>query len=109
MVRVSMLATVAVVISSSAFAQASVVTLDAIEVVPSSPLAAPDTGAERAKYPAAATTIGASDLADTRQPELAQALERRAPGVSIVDVTGNPFQPEVDYRGFSACNVFFRA
>ncbi len=103
--RVSMLATVAVVISSSAFAQASVVTLDAIEVVPSSPLAAPDTGAERAKYPAAATTIGASDLADTRQPELAQALERRAPGVSIVDVTGNPFQPEVDYRGFSASPV----
>ncbi len=105
--RVALLATVAVAWPLAAVAQTQgrVVTLDAIEVVPSSPLAAPDTGAERAKYPAAVSSVSADDLSAAAQPGLAQALDRRAPGVSIVDVTGNPFQPEVDYRGFSASPV----
>lgn len=107
MSRIWLLATVAVVwpVAAMAQTQAPVVTLDAIEVVPSSPLAAPDTGAERVKYPGAANSVTAADLAETRQPDLAQALDRRAPGVTIIDVTGNPFQPEVDYRGFSASPV----
>ncbi|MFO1134996.1 MAG: TonB-dependent receptor [Rhodoblastus sp.] len=79
--------------------------LDAIEVVVSSPLDAPDTGVERMKYPGGVTTVSAAELADTRQGDLAQALERRAPGVAIIDTTGNPFQPEVDYRGFTASPV----
>ena len=107
MLRIWLLATMTAAWPCAAFAQAQgpVVTLDAIEVVPSSPLAAPDTGAERVKYPAAATTLNAADLAATQQGGVAQALDRHAPGVSIVDVTGNPFQPELDYRGFSASPV----
>lgn len=107
MSRPSLLATAAVLapLAAAAQAQGPVVTLDAIEVISSSPLAAPDTGAERTKYPAGVSTVSGADIAETRQPELAQALDRRAPGVSVVDVTGNPFQPEVDYRGFSASPI----
>ena len=107
MLRSWLLAATLVVCPALALAQSQggVVTLDAIEVLPSSPLAAPDTGAERAKYPGGAISVSGADLAETRQPELAQALERRAPGVSVVDVAGNPFQPEIDYRGFSASPV----
>ncbi len=50
-------------------------------------------------------TIGAAELADTRQSDVAAALARRTPGVTVVDVAGNPFQPEVDFRGFAASPV----
>ena len=105
--RHRLLAVVAVLWPVGAIAQTQgpVVTLDAIEVVPMSPLAAPDTGVAREKYPTGATTLNGADLAAAHQAGLAQALDRRAPGVATVDVTGNPFQPEVDYRGFAASPV----
>ncbi len=36
---------------------------------------------------------------------MAKALERVAPNVIINDVQGNPFSPEVDFRGFVASPV----
>jgi len=55
--------------------------------------------------PAAVHVITAQEIADTKQFDAARALERVAPGVSINDVSGNPFSPEVDYRGFVASPV----
>jgi iron complex outermembrane recepter protein len=79
--------------------------LETIEVVATSPLEAPDSGVERAKISSSVHTYDAQAIAETRQSGVAEALARRAPGVAIVDVTGNPFQPEVEYRGFSASPV----
>ncbi len=102
--RILILATTAALSPSLAMAQ-KVERLEEIEVIATSPLAAPDTGAERAKVPAAVHTIDSREIAETRQPDLALALARRAPGVAIVDVAGNPLQPQLDYRGFSASPV----
>ncbi|MDE2361382.1 MAG: TonB-dependent receptor [Hyphomicrobiales bacterium] len=59
----------------------------------------------REKVPAAVHTFDSQDIAETKQDGLAEALARRAPGVTIIDTTGNAFQPAVDYRGFSASPV----
>jgi iron complex outermembrane recepter protein len=79
--------------------------LEQIEIVADSPLAAPDTGMERAKISTSVETLSAGEIADTRAADIATALERRTPGVGTVDVTGNPFQPQLDYRGFVASPV----
>ncbi len=55
--------------------------------------------------PAAVHVTTSQEIADTKQFDVARALERVAPGVSINDVSGNPFSPEVDYRGFVASPV----
>ena len=87
--RHRLLAVVAVLWPVGAIAQTQgpVVTLDAIEVVPMSPLAAPDTGVAREKYPTSATTLNGADLAAAHQAGLAQALDRRAPGVATAMLT----------------------
>ena len=47
----------------------------------------------------------AREIADTRQFDISGALDRSTPGVSTNDVLGNPFSPEVDFRGFVASPV----
>lgn len=57
-----------------------------------------------------ATPLGASgqQVADGKALDASQAssvaeqLARTAPGVSIADVQGNPLQPDINYRGFTA-------
>ena len=55
--------------------------------------------------PAAVKITSAQEIAATRQFDAAAALERSTPGVSINAVSGNPFSPEVDFRGFSASPI----
>ncbi|MGA8172027.1 MAG: TonB-dependent receptor, partial [Methylocystis sp.] len=54
------------------------------------------------KAPSSVIFTTAQDIADTRQFDIGGALERSTPGISINDVEGNPFSPEIDYRGFVA-------
>ncbi len=58
-----------------------------------------------ARTPAAVNITTGQEIAATRQFDLAQALEHATPGVLINDVQGNPFSPEVDFRGFVASPV----
>ncbi|MDE2577282.1 MAG: TonB-dependent receptor [Hyphomicrobiales bacterium] len=60
---------------------------------------------ERAKVPTTVHTLDAAELAQTGQSEIGAALTRRTPGVNNVDVAGNPFQPQIEYRGFSASPI----
>ena len=55
--------------------------------------------------PSAAHVVTSHEIANTRQFDVGAALERTAPGVSVNDVAGNPFSPEIDYRGFVASPV----
>lgn len=41
-------------------------------------------------------------LDSSRAVSIADQLARRAPGVSINEVQGNPLQPDINYRGFTA-------
>jgi iron complex outermembrane receptor protein len=58
-----------------------------------------------ARTPAATNILSAPEIAATHEFDVARALNRAAPGVSIVDVTGNPYSPQVDFRGFVASPV----
>jgi iron complex outermembrane receptor protein len=55
--------------------------------------------------PSSVQITTAKELGDSRQFDLGPALNRTTPGVSLLDVTGNPFAPELDYRGFVASPV----
>ncbi len=80
-----------------------VVALPEIDVVASAPLGGAEIAAE--KVPAAVRSISAADIARTGGPTVADALVRQLSSVSVKSVTGNAFQPDVNYRGFDASPV----
>lgn len=47
-------------------------------------------------------SIGAGDIAGSGHRDLLSALSRSIPGVSLQEAQGNPFQPNLVYRGFTA-------
>ena len=55
--------------------------------------------------PAATYTLSSKELEQTRQFDVGGALQRQVPGVIITDVAGNPYQPQIDFRGFVASPV----
>jgi len=57
------------------------------------------------RVPAAVHLVTSQQIATSRQFDLGGALQRTAPGVLINDVGGNPFLPEIDYRGFHASPI----
>lgn len=44
----------------------------------------------------------AEDLARSRATSVADQIARTAPGVTIAEIQGNPLQPDIAYRGFTA-------
>ncbi len=65
----------------------------------------PTGGIDRDKVPANTQVLTAADLDHARSPDLLQSLVRSLPGVSVSDQTGNPFQRDLQYRGFTASPV----
>src|SRR5712691_2592834 len=67
-------------------------------------VASPVPGSEiaRDKVPANAQVLPASDFDHAKSPGLLEAIGQRLPGVSLGDQTGNQFQLDVNYRGFTA-------
>jgi iron complex outermembrane recepter protein len=78
-------------------------TLPTIEVIGNTPL--PGSEIDRDKIPSNVLTAPASDFSHTVAPDLTDAMIRALPGVSRGDTTGNPYQPDIDYRGFTASPV----
>jgi iron complex outermembrane receptor protein len=78
-------------------------TLPTVEVVANAPV--PGSEIDRNKIPANVQTIPASDFDHAVSPSLVDAMTRALPGVSRSDQTGNPFQPDFDYRGFTVSPV----
>jgi outer membrane cobalamin receptor len=46
--------------------------------------------------------IGAADIDGSVRPDMFRALTRSVPGISLQEAQGNPFQPNLVYRGFTA-------
>jgi outer membrane cobalamin receptor len=85
---------------SSAHAQVgSELTLPEVEIVGTAPLAS---GTERDRVPANTQVLGRDDLTRTGPSDALRALSERAGGVSLDEAQGNPFQPNLIYRGFEA-------
>jgi iron complex outermembrane receptor protein len=62
-------------------------------------------GVDRDKVPHATTVLDADDLRRTGVPSLTRALDDELPSISINDLSGNVFQPEILFRGFVASPV----
>ncbi len=57
------------------------------------------------KIPASVNFVDAARIARTGSMNITDALLQQVPGISINEVAGNPFQPNVEFRGFVASPV----
>jgi iron complex outermembrane recepter protein len=69
------------------------------------PAAADPSLIDRDKVPANVQTLSAADFDHATAPGLLDAMSRSLPGVSLGDQTGNEFQRDLNYRGFTASPV----
>lgn len=77
--------------------------LPAVNVVARTPL--PGLGAPLRDVPANVQVYGGVDIDRARQSGLAEFLEQSPSGITINSSQGNPFQPDVNFRGFTASPV----
>ncbi|WP_084030333.1 TonB-dependent receptor [Bradyrhizobium paxllaeri] len=74
-------------------------------VYPTAPTPTARSGMDVDKVPAAINAVGAAQIARTDSLNVAVALQQQIPGVVLSDTTGNPFMPDVQFRGFVASPV----
>ena len=71
-----------------------------VEVIATTPL--PGVGLSLEEIPAPVQTLNGQDLDESGALDVADLLNRRLNGVHVNEIQGNPFQPDVSYRGFTA-------
>jgi iron complex outermembrane recepter protein len=71
---------------------------------PTGPPAEPG-AVEADKIPSNVQVVGPSAFEPTRSPDLLQSMVQALPGVALSDETGNQFQLDINYRGFTASPV----
>jgi outer membrane receptor protein involved in Fe transport len=74
-------------------------------VYPTAPTPTARSGMDVDKVPAAINAAGAAQIARTGSLNIADTLQQQVPGVILSDTTGNPFMPDVQFRGFVASPV----
>ena len=74
-------------------------------VYPTAPTPVAGVGIDVEKVPAAINAVGAAQIARTDSLNIADALQQHVPGLIVSDTTGNPFMPDVQFRGFVASPV----
>ena len=88
----------------TAFAQTATttptLTLPPVEVVGTTPL--PGSGVPLSKVPANAQIYTGRELGQQRAGNLTEFLEQNATSVTVNAAQGNPFQPDINFRGFTA-------
>src|SRR5215204_2021327 len=86
-------------------AQATSRNLRRVFVYPTAPTTTASSGMDVDKVPASVNAVGAGQIARTGSLNIADALQQQVPGIIISDTTGNPFQPDIQFRGFTASPV----
>ena len=84
-------------------AAAAVQTLPTVVIYGTTPLAG--SGIDVDKVPASVSLVDADQIERTRSPNITDALQKYVPGLVVNEVAGNPFQPDVQFRGFVASPV----
>ncbi len=74
-----------------------------VPVYPTTPLAGADIDPD--KVPAAVNVVDANQIKSTDSLNITDALVKYVPGIIVNEVAGNPFQPDVQFRGFVASPV----
>ena len=59
-------------------------------------------GVDRSRIPSAVSVIGATELAERGASSVADTLQQRLGSVTLEGATGNPVQPTLRFRGFTA-------
>jgi outer membrane receptor protein involved in Fe transport len=77
--------------------------LPTIDVFATTPLAG--TGVDIDKVPAAVTIIESKQIEQAKSPSIVEVLQQQTPSTDVQDVAGNPFQPDLFFRGFDASPV----
>ncbi len=77
--------------------------LPEVQIIAVAPLAA--SGIDRDTVPAPAWSLSSGELRAKGPASLTGTLERLVPGVAVNDVSGSPFQPDLQFRGFAASAV----
>jgi iron complex outermembrane recepter protein len=78
-------------------------TLPTVEVIGTQPL--PVLGTPIEQVPANVQTATGAQLRRQQSTNLADFLGENLPGVNVVDMQSNPFQPDVSFRGFTASSA----
>jgi iron complex outermembrane receptor protein len=76
-----------------------------IFVYPTAPTTTGSSGMDVDKVPASVNAVGAGQIERTGSLNIADALQQQVPGIIVSDTTGNPFQPDIQFRGFVASPV----
>jgi len=74
--------------------------LEEIDVIGTTPLGGD--GLDRDKVPANVISVGGDQLRTSGSATVQEGLFQNAPSVNISDVTGNPFNKEIFFRGFQS-------
>ncbi len=88
-------------------AHAETIELPTFNVVATTPLGGGEI--DVTKVPGSVWQTGAADIETYKDSTVTQTLARQAPGVTVGNVSGNDFQPDVSYRGFDATPVTGKA
>lgn len=78
----------------------TVVTTERIEVVGTTPLAG--VGVPRLHLPANVQSLDAQRMEEAESLHVGEQLLRQVPAVTVNEIQGNPFQMDLNYRGFTA-------
>ncbi len=95
--RAAALAVLHLLLAAGALAQTAPQRVDVVGVTPLPGLDVP-----RDQFPANVQTARAADLERSHAVDLTGFMNRKLGGVHINEVQNNPFQPDVNFRGFSA-------
>jgi outer membrane receptor protein involved in Fe transport len=77
--------------------------LTRVRIYPTTPMAGGDIEAD--KTPASINVVDANQIKQTASLNISDALVKYVPGIIVNEVAGNPFQPDVQFRGFVASPV----
>src|SRR5260370_5263508 len=69
-------------------------------VYPTTPVSGSGSGIDPEKVPASVNVVDANQIKQTGSLNVGDALQKYVPGVVVNEVAGNPFQPNVQFRGF---------
>jgi outer membrane receptor protein involved in Fe transport len=78
-------------------------TLPRLVVYPTTPLSG--SGIDPDKVPASVNLVDANQIKQTGSLNISDALQKYVSGIIVNEVAGNPFQPNVEFRGFVASPV----
>ncbi len=84
-------------------ARADTIELPTFDVIATTPLGGGEIDVSRSPFSVWQT--GAQDVQTFNDTTVTDTLARQAPGVTVGNVSGNDFQPDVSYRGFDATPV----